>query len=100
MDRKEEILKFCCNDDEERVIYAPIIDDMLYLEGQLRELKKLPHYRVNPNNPEQQKTTPAARLYRENLNSYIAIVKMLEKRTDNTDGDSPLREWLKTYGKC
>lgn len=100
MDRKQTILNYCCKDDEEKALLEPVVEDMLYLETQLRELKKLPHYRVNPNNPEQQKTTPAARLYRENLNSYIMIVKMLEKKTDDTDSDSPLREWLKTYGKC
>lgn len=75
----------------------PLIEEVLYLEEQLDMLRKLPKIRVNPNNPEQQKVTPAAKLYKEYLQQYLNALKILLKMTDNENEseDSPLRKWVK-----
>ena len=77
---------------------VPLIDEVLYLENQLDTLRKLPKIRVNPNNPEQQKITPAAKLYKEYLQQYLNALKLLLYMTDddnNNSEESPLRKWVK-----
>ena len=77
---------------------APLIDEVIYLENQLDILRKLPKIRVNLNNPEQQKITPAAKLYKEYLQQYLNALKLLLHMTDddnNNSEESPLRKWVK-----
>ena len=59
MNRKEELMKVVNKSNE--TIAEPLIDKVLFLENQLESLEKLPMIKVNPNNPEQQKATQAAR---------------------------------------
>ena len=62
----------------------------------LEKLEKLPMIRVNPNNPEQQKSTPAAKLYKEFLQQYTNVIKVVARATGEDDKveDSPLRAWV------
>lgn len=96
MDRREELLKLAKDSNSSTVV--PLIDKMLFIEGQLEKLEKLPMIKVNPNNPEQQKTTPAAKLYKEFLQQYTNIIKVISHATstDNDEEDSPLRKWVKS----
>jgi hypothetical protein len=96
MDRKEELLKYI-NDSNVGTL-APLIDKMLFLEGQLEGLERLPMIKVNPNNPQQQKATPAAKLYREFLQQYTNVVKVISRAVDSDydDEESPLRKWVKS----
>ena len=73
-----------------------LIEKMLFLEGELEKLEKLPMIRVNPNNPEQQKSTPAAKLYKEFLQQYTNVIKVVARATGEDDKmeDSPLRAWV------
>lgn len=73
-----------------------LIEKMLFLEGELEKLEKLPMIRVNPNNPEQQKSTPAAKLYKEFLQQYTNVIKVIARATGEDDKieDSPLRAWV------
>lgn len=93
MDRRDELNKIIENNPAAK----PLIDEVLYLETQLTYLRGLPKIRVNPNNPEQQKITPAAKLYKEYLQQYLNALKLLLKTTDNdNDGEeSPLRKWVR-----
>lgn len=59
LNRKEELMKVVNKSNE--TIAEPLIDKVLFLENQLESLEKLPMIKVNPNNPEQQKATQAAR---------------------------------------
>lgn len=92
MTRREELLKVI-GDNE---ILLPLVDRLLFLEEQLEKLEKLPLIKVNPKNPEQQKTTPAAKMYKEYLQQYINAIKAIEKSTgaDETEEESPLRKWV------
>lgn len=92
MNRKEELLKTIEND----VALIPLVTEMVYLEDQLDELRELPKIKVHPEDKTKQKTTPAAKLYKEYLQQYTNIVRILMKATgaDEADEDSPLRRWM------
>lgn len=93
MDRKEELLKLV-NDSNQSVI-LPLIEEIIYLEKQLDYYRSLPMIRVNPENPVQQKATPAAKLYKEFLQQYTNVVKVISRLTTNETQreESPLRKW-------
>ena len=93
MSRKDELLDAIDHDPT----LEPLIDDMIYLEEQLEELRKLPKLKVHPKDKTKQKPTPAARLYREALANYTNIIRLLlrAKGIDENDETSPLREWAK-----
>lgn len=100
MDRKEELIKIIPADSLELV--KSVIDDMVFLEERLTELKKLPFIQVHPTKPELQRSTPAAKQYKEFLQQYINAVKMIESviyRDKRLEGDeaeeSPLRKWFR-----
>lgn len=95
MTRKEELLKLLNND----ITYIPLVNDMVYLEGQLDELRELPKIKIHPSDPTKQKTTPAAKLYKEYLQQYTNIVRILMKATgaDETEEESPLRRWMNEH---
>lgn len=96
MERKQELLKLV-NDSNSSTI-APLIDKMLFLENQLENLEKLPMIKVHPDDPQIQKTTPAAKLYKEFLQQYTNIVKVISHAAgdDADDEESPLRKWVKS----
>lgn len=92
MTRRDELLKIISDSE----ILLPLVDRLVFLEEQLEKLEKLPLIKVNPKNPEQQKTTPAAKMYKEYLQQYINCIKAIEKSTgaDETEEESPLRKWV------
>lgn len=95
MSRKEELLKVIEND----VTLIPLITEMVYLEKQLDELRELPKIKVHPTDPSKQKATPAAKLYKEYLQQYTNVVKILIRKTgvDENDEESPLRKWMNDH---
>lgn len=96
MTRKEELLKIFDQVEDTKDIILPMIDDVVFLEEQLEALRKLPFIRVNPQDPSMQKTTPAAKQYKELLQQYNNCVKILTGilRKDAPEEDSPLRTFL------
>ena len=96
--RKEELLNICNGLDENgKAATIKIIDEMLFLEGQLTKLKKMPFMAVNPRNPSQQRQTAAAKQYKELLQQYTNCVKILRKITGGAEveDESPLRTFLR-----
>ena len=57
MTRKENLIKALEGTDI--VLIENVIDEVVFLEKQLKDLKKLPFIKVNPKNPAQQRVTPA-----------------------------------------
>jgi hypothetical protein len=97
MDRYEEIMQAVCQDDADRTIYGPLAHRAVLLEEKLAQLEALPHIVVHPTDPTKQKTTPAHKQYKELLQQYSNIVKILGRVTgaDGDTGESPLRTWAK-----
>ena len=100
MARREDLLDVVPDDAMELV--TSVIDDVIFLEERLEELRKLPFIEVNPKNTMKQRSTPAAKQYKEFLQQYINCIKMIEAiiyRDKRLEGDeveeSPLREWFR-----
>lgn len=95
MDRKSELLKVIENDPA----LTPMIDEVIFLEGRLEELKKLPFIKIHPKDPTKQKATIAQKQYKELLQQYVNIIRVLIRATstDENDEESPLRKWVKEH---
>lgn len=92
MSRQTDLLQLLNND----VTYLPLVTEMIYLEEELDELRKLPKIKIHPADQTRQKLTPAAKLYKDYLQQYTNIVRILMKATgvDENDDESPLRTWI------
>ena len=78
MSRQEELLKLICKNGADNDIKATqLIDEIIFVEEQLVYLKTLPFININPKNPMQQKTTPAAKQYKELLQQYNNSLRLL-----------------------
>lgn len=100
--RREELIKIIPEDSVELV--TSVIDDVVFLEGKLEELKQLPFIQIDPKNTMRQRSTPAAKQYKEFLQQYINCIKVIEAviyRDKRLEGDeaeeSPLREWFSKH---
>lgn len=96
MNRKEQLMKIFDQIDDAKSIVTPLIDDVVFLEEQLQDLRKLPFIRVSKQDPSLQKTTPAAKQYKELLQQYNNCIKILTSvlRKDSGEEESPLRAFL------
>ena len=70
--RRDQLNEIFKNVDEaQKQLIDPLLDELVRLEDEIAELRKLPQLRVHPNNPSIQKLTPAARLLKMELQSYM-----------------------------
>ena len=102
MSRSEELHKiFESIDEGKQKIVAPLIDEAVYLETQMTELKKYPFIKFHPANPNLQKITAAGKQYREFLQTYVNLIDKLCKYYSNEelDDESPLRAFLNNINK-
>lgn len=100
MSRKDELLKYA--GDELTDLITKLVDEMLFLEAKLAELKKYPFLQVHPKDACVQRATPAAKQYKEFLQQYNNCIKIIEsiiykdKRAEADEvEESPLRKWFK-----
>lgn len=95
-DRKKELLKLINKEGDAQ--FENLVDEFIFIENQMIELKKLPFIKIHPKDPTRQKTTPAGKLYKELLQQYTNILKILLRitGTDEADEESPLRKWVKS----
>lgn len=93
--RREELLQAI----KHEAALVPLVEDAIYLEQQLEELRKLPMLKVHPKDRTKQKPTPAAKQYKEFLQQYTNIIKVLTRAAglDETEEESPLRTWMKQH---
>lgn len=97
MDRLAELRKlFDDLEEPARSVVMPLLEELVYLEGRLVELKKMPMIKVHPSDPTLQRQTQAARQYREVVQQYNGCVKTLLTccRKGDSGQTSPLREGL------
>ena len=94
--RRNELLGLLGED----VKASQLVDEIVFIEGWLEELRKLPFIVVNPKNPAQQKATPASKQYKELLQQYNNSLRLLYHLSGNLGGEqeeeSPLRAWLRS----
>lgn len=76
--RREELNQiFKDIDKTEKQLIDKLLDEIVFLEEQMINLKKLPFIKINPKNQTQQKITPAAKLYKEYSQSYMNAIRIL-----------------------
>ena len=100
MTRREKLKEiFEKIDEAKRAVIEPLLDDVIFLEERLAELRKLPTIRYDKQNPARQEVTPAGKQYKEYMQSYLNSLKVLQMtlyRAGET-GDSPLMKMLKEF---
>lgn len=99
--RKKELLEILTKAGSSNDVKAKqLIDEIVFIEEQLRELKKLPFISVHPKNPALQKATPASKQYKEMMQQYNNSLRLLFRLTGDMNGEteeaSPLRQWVKS----
>lgn len=78
MDRREQLDKIFENvEDDKKQLVDRLLDEVVFLENKMTELKSMPFINVHPKNPALQKTTPAAKLYKECSQSYMNAIRIL-----------------------
>lgn len=99
MDRRKELRSLLKGGSQDELKACQLIDEIVFLEQRMQELKKYPFISVNPKNPSQQKPTAASKQYKEFLQQYNNSMRLLLHITGDIGGDgeeeSPLRVWLK-----
>ena len=86
MTRLEELKKLFENVDNSEVV-DKLLDDVVFLEERMSELKKLPFIEVHPKYPQRQRTTAAAKLYKECSQSYMNAVRILAGMLNKVEND-------------
>lgn len=64
-------------DEAERKVLRGTVEEIVFMEAKMKEYKKLPFVSVNPRNPAFQKSTVAAKLYKETSAGYMNAVRIL-----------------------
>ena len=78
MSRLEELKGiFETVEEDKQKLAQQLIEEADFLESRLQELRKLPFIKVHPDNPETQKRTEASKLYKEHIQSYCNVIKIL-----------------------
>lgn len=97
MTRTEELKNIFKNADEnQKKLINNEIDELVFLENRLKELKKLPFIRVHPKNPEKQEATKASKMYKDLSQIYDNKIKiflsLVQDKSD--DKESPFKQYL------
>lgn len=100
MTRKEELTKFLSG-KADKSMTERLIDEVIFQELKLEELKQLPFIKINPKDASQQKATPASKLYISLMAQYNANIRTLAHLSGASENDeeSPLRMWAKKNAK-
>lgn len=92
--RREYDELFADADEGERRLVDRLIDECVWYEEQMAEIKKLPFIAVHPKKTSIQKMTPAARLYKEYATSYMNAIRILLnilRKVESTAQDELMR---------
>ena len=103
MDKKKRLKELNDFVGKDKVIFLHnLIDDIVYMEERLEELKKLPFISVNPKNKKQQKKTESSKLYLSVMAQYTQDLKALSYMAGKTGEEeeiSPLRLYIQSLNK-
>jgi hypothetical protein len=89
MTRRDKLEKIFENVDEnQRALVAPLIDEVIFLENRMMELRNEPFIRYHPKDRSMQKTTAAAKQYKECSQSYMNAIRILSGILRNAEGDA------------
>lgn len=86
-------------DDSERDLVDRLIDEVIFYESQMDQMRALPFVSVNPRNPAQQRRTEASKLYKDLFGQYMNAIRILLnvlRKNDSTAADM-LAEQLEEF---
>lgn len=93
--RYDELMKVIKDIDKEKaIVLRPLVEDIVFIEERMQELRKLPQIRVSSTNKAIQKATPASKQYKELMQSYLNAVKVLMNAIYRSGGDDDGNELL------
>lgn len=94
-EKLRELLANC--DEGQRELVDRLIDELIFMEKQLDEVKKLPFLKVHPKNPMIQQQTDAFRAYKSLIQQYNNAVKTLAVVFNRAAAseEHPFAQWLK-----
>ena len=99
--RLQELIEIVKQADENKLsVLMPTLEDMVFLENQIEEIKTKEHFICNPRNPKQIKKTDAHGMYlklKQSYNNSLKIVLMALRgiETEINDGLDDFMEQFK-----
>lgn len=99
MEKYKELLEeFKKADPNNYILVENTINKMVFIENKLDYLETLPFLKVHPDKPELQKATPAAKQYKELMQNYLYMTKILVALINkiNFEEDDAFSKFLKT----
>lgn len=97
MERREELTNlFKDVEENQRTLVRKLIDEVVYIESALDELKKLPFIRVHPKDNSRQEVTPAGKQYKDLTATYMNAIRILCSILSKVSGDDydPVAEFM------
>ena len=99
-ERKDELLSIINKSGSQNDIKAKrLVEEVIFLEEQMEQLKAMPFIEINPKNPVQQRPTKASAMYIKLLQQYNNSLRLLFRLSGDigeSDEESPLRKWVKS----
>lgn len=87
-------------DESKKKLINPLLDNIAFLEGRMEELKKYPFIQVHPRDPSKQRSTTAAKLYKEHSQSYMNAIRMLYSMINGHEvEEDAVTKWLEERKK-
>ncbi|MBR1454011.1 MAG: hypothetical protein IJ593_05150 [Lachnospiraceae bacterium] len=103
MNKKNRLKELTDFVGKDKVIFLKnLIDDIIFMEEKLIDLKQLPFIKVNPKNKEQQKKTESSKLYLSLMAQYTQDIKALSYlagKSGNEEEMSPLRLYIQNLNE-
>ena len=89
-------------EEEQRIVLEQLIEELIFIENKMAELKDYPFISVHPENPQKQKATVAAKQYKELAQSYMNGIRILSsaiRRESEGMEEDPVQKFLENYGR-
>ena len=99
MEKYKELLEaFEKADPNNFILVKNTVEEMIFIENKLEYLKTLPFIKVHKEKPELQKATPAAKQYKELMQNYLYMTKILVTLINkiNFEEDDAFSKFLQT----
>lgn len=99
MEKYKDLLEaFEKADPNNYILVKNTVEEMIFIEEKLEYLKTLPFIKVHKEKPELQKATPAAKQYKELMQNYLYMTKILVALINkiNFEEDDAFSKFLQT----
>lgn len=94
LERLKEIISKVDTDKAE--VIEPLLTDILFMEGRLKELRALPHLKISKKDKSLQVITAAGKQYKETMQAYLNALKVVQTTLSRfaVEEQDAFDEWL------